>query len=61
MRVASKVQAAQFAADVPPIIRDIQAAGHRSLNAIAGNVAALGAFRLIAVVSSYDFRFRAQT
>jgi Recombinase len=35
MRVARKAQAAQFAANVLPIIRDIQAAGHTSLNAIA--------------------------
>jgi hypothetical protein len=38
MRVARKAQAAQFAADVLPIIRDIQAAGHTSLNAIAGQL-----------------------
>ena len=37
MRVARKTQAAQFAANVLPIVRDIQAAGHTSLNAIAGN------------------------
>ena len=36
MRVAREAQAAQFAANVLPIIRDIQAAGHTSLNAIAG-------------------------
>jgi hypothetical protein len=35
MRAARKTQAAQFAANVLPIIRDIQAAGHTSLNAIA--------------------------
>jgi hypothetical protein len=35
MRVARKAQAAQFAANVLPIIRDIQAAGHTSFNAIA--------------------------
>jgi DNA invertase Pin-like site-specific DNA recombinase len=34
MRVARKAQAAQFAANVLPIIRDIQAAGYTSLNAI---------------------------
>ena len=38
MRVARKAQAAQFGADVLPIIRDIQAAGHTSLNAIAGQL-----------------------
>jgi hypothetical protein len=38
MRVARKAQAAQFAADVLPIIRDIQAAGDTSLNAIAGQL-----------------------
>jgi DNA invertase Pin-like site-specific DNA recombinase len=38
MRVARKAQAAQFAGNVLPIIRDIQAAGHRSLNAIAGQL-----------------------
>jgi hypothetical protein len=36
--VARKAQAAQFAANVLPIIRDIQAAGHTSLNAIAGQL-----------------------
>lgn len=56
MRVARKAQAAQFAANVLPIVRDTQAAGRTSLNAIAGNVAALGAFRL-----QLRFRFRAQT
>jgi Recombinase len=35
MRVARKVQTAQFAANVLPIIRDIQAAGLTSLNTIA--------------------------
>jgi hypothetical protein len=34
MRVARKAQAVQFAANVLPIIRDIQAAGHNSLNGI---------------------------
>jgi Recombinase len=38
MRVARKAQATQFAANVLPIIRDIQAAGHTSLNAIAGQL-----------------------
>jgi DNA invertase Pin-like site-specific DNA recombinase len=38
MRVARKARAAQFAANVLPIIRDIQAAGHTSLNAIAGQL-----------------------
>jgi hypothetical protein len=38
MRVARKAEAAQFAANVLPIIRDIQAAGHKSLNAIAGQL-----------------------
>jgi hypothetical protein len=38
MRVARKAQAAQFAANVLPIVRDIQAAGHTSLNAIAGQL-----------------------
>jgi DNA invertase Pin-like site-specific DNA recombinase len=40
MRVARKAQAAQYAANVLPIIRDIQAAGHTSLNAIAGQLKA---------------------
>jgi hypothetical protein len=35
MRVARKAQAAQFAANVLPIVRDIQAADHTNLNAIA--------------------------
>jgi hypothetical protein len=38
MRVARKAQAAQFAANVLPIIRDIRSAGHASLNAIAGQL-----------------------
>jgi hypothetical protein len=38
MRVARKAQAAHFAANVLPIIRDIQAAGFTSLNAIAGQL-----------------------
>jgi Recombinase len=38
MRMARKEQAAQFAANVLPIIRDIQKAGHTSLNAIAGQL-----------------------
>ena len=38
MRVARKAQAVQFAANVLPIIRDIQAAGHTRLNAIAGQL-----------------------
>jgi hypothetical protein len=33
MRVARKAQAARFAANVLPIIRDIQTAGHTGLNA----------------------------
>jgi Recombinase len=37
-RVARKAQAAQFAANVLPIIRDIQVAGHKSLNAMAGQL-----------------------
>jgi hypothetical protein len=36
--VACKAQAAQFAANVLPIIREIQAAGHTSFNAIAGQL-----------------------
>jgi hypothetical protein len=38
MCVARKAQAAQFAANVVPIIREIQAAGHTSFNAIAGQL-----------------------
>jgi hypothetical protein len=38
MCVARKAQAAQFAANVVPIIRDIQAAGYTSFNAIAGQL-----------------------
>jgi hypothetical protein len=38
MRVTGKAPAAQFAANVLPIIRDIQAAGFTSLNAIAGQL-----------------------
>jgi DNA invertase Pin-like site-specific DNA recombinase len=38
MRAARMTQAAQFAANVLPIIRDIQAAGNTSLNAIAGKL-----------------------
>jgi hypothetical protein len=41
MRAARKAQAAQFAADVLPIIREIQAAGHETLKAIAGQLNAL--------------------
>jgi DNA invertase Pin-like site-specific DNA recombinase len=42
MCVARKAQAAKFAANVLPIIRDIQAAGHKSFNAIAGQLNARG-------------------
>ena len=38
MRAARKAQAAQFAADVLLIIREVQAAGHTSFNAIAGQL-----------------------
>lgn len=38
MRVARKAQAAQFAANILPIIREVQAAGHTSYNAIAGQL-----------------------
>jgi len=38
MRAARMAQATLFAANVLPIIRDIQAAGHTSLNAIAGQL-----------------------
>jgi hypothetical protein len=38
MRVARNAQAQQFAANILPIIRDIQAAGHTSLNGIAGQL-----------------------
>jgi Recombinase len=38
MRVTRKAQAARFAANVLPIIRDIKAAGHTNLNAIAGQL-----------------------
>ena len=38
MRVARRAQAAQFAANILPIIRDIQAAGFRRLNAIAAQL-----------------------
>ena len=38
MRAARKAQAAQFAANVLPIIREVQAAGHTSFNAIAGQL-----------------------
>ena len=41
--MARKAQAAQFAANVLPIIRDIQAAGFTSLNAIAGQLNARNA------------------
>jgi len=37
LRLINK-RAAQFAANVLPIIRDIQSAGHTSLNAIAGQL-----------------------
>jgi hypothetical protein len=40
MRVTRKAQAAQFAANVLPIIRDIRSAGHTSPNAIAGQLKA---------------------
>jgi hypothetical protein len=38
MRLARKAQAAQFAANILLIIREVQAAGHTSLNAIAGRL-----------------------
>ena len=38
MQVARKAQAARFAANVVPIIREIQAAGYASFNAIAGQL-----------------------
>jgi hypothetical protein len=38
MCVARRAQAAQFAANVLPIIREIQAAGYTSYNAIAGQL-----------------------
>jgi hypothetical protein len=38
MCVARKAQAAQFAANVLLIIREVQAAGHTSYNAIAGQL-----------------------
>jgi hypothetical protein len=38
MRVTPKAQAAQFAANVLPIIRDIQARGFTSLNAVAWQI-----------------------
>jgi hypothetical protein len=38
MCAAREAQATQFAANVLPIIRDIQAAGHTSFNAIAGQL-----------------------
>jgi hypothetical protein len=38
MCAARKAQAAQFAANILPIIREVQAAGHTSFNAIAGQL-----------------------
>jgi hypothetical protein len=38
MCMARKAQAAQFAANVLPIIREVQAAGYTSFNAIAGQL-----------------------
>jgi Resolvase, N terminal domain/Recombinase len=38
IRAARKAQAAQFAANVLPIIREVQAAGYTSFNAIAGQL-----------------------
>jgi hypothetical protein len=38
MCAARKAQAAQFAANVLPIIGEVQAAGHTSYNAIAGQL-----------------------
>jgi hypothetical protein len=38
MRAARKAQIARYTANVLPIIREIQAAGHESLNAIAGQL-----------------------
>jgi len=38
MCVARKARAAQFAANVLPIIREVQAAGYTSFNAIAGQL-----------------------
>jgi hypothetical protein len=52
MRVARKARAAQFAANVLPIIRDIQAAGHTSLNAIGGQLNA----RQVATASGGQWR-----
>jgi hypothetical protein len=52
VRMARKEQALQFAANVLPIIRDIQAAGHTSLNAIAGQLNA----RKVATANSGRWR-----
>jgi hypothetical protein len=38
MSVALRAQTARFAANVLPIIREVQAAGHTSANAIAGQL-----------------------
>jgi hypothetical protein len=38
MRATRNVQAAQFAANVLPIIRDIQAGGYASFNTITGQL-----------------------
>ena len=38
--LARKAQAALFAAKIPPIIRDVHAACHTSLNGIAGQLGA---------------------
>ena len=54
MRVAGKAQAAQFAANVLPIIREVQAAGHTSFNAIAGK---LNARKVASASGSANTRF----
>jgi Recombinase len=38
MAAANRAQAGRFAANVLPIIREVQAAGHASCNAIAGQL-----------------------
>ena len=50
--MARRAQATQFAANVLPIIRDIQAAGFTSLNAVAGQLNA----RLVAVAKGGQWR-----
>jgi DNA invertase Pin-like site-specific DNA recombinase len=55
MRAARRAQAAQFAANVLPIIREVQATGHTSCNAIARQ---LNARKVATAVFPFSARWR---